>query len=105
MIDGSDFYKFNDKGLLLNILVRPNAVASKIEGLHDGQLKLRLNAQPIEGVANQTCIKYLSKVLGVPKTSMEIVAGAQNRQKRLQLYVNEEKAKVVASLLNEMISD
>ena len=98
------FYQINDKGLLLNILVRPNASVTKIEGLYDGQLKIRLNAQPIEGAANQACIKYLSKLLGVPKTSMEIVSGAQSRQKRLQLHVSAEKAQAAALLLNDLLN-
>lgn len=95
------FYQLNDKGLVLNVLVRPNAAASKIEGLHDGLLKLRINAQPVDGAANAAVIKLLSKTFGVPKTSIEILTGHTNKQKRLQLYVSAAKALAVKALLDE----
>lgn len=94
------FYQINDKGLILNILVRPNAAANKIEGLHDGLLKLRINAQPVEGAANQAVIKLLSKSLDVPKTSIEIITGHTNKQKRLQLHISADKALAVQALLD-----
>lgn len=97
-----DVYKINDKGLVLNVLVRPNAAASKIEGLHDGLLKLRINAQPVDGAANQAVIKLLSKTLNVPKTSIEILTGHTNKQKRLQLHVGAEKTAAVKQLLDEI---
>ena len=93
------FFKLNDKGLILNVLIQPNAAANKIEGLHNRLLKLRINAQPVEGAANQAVIKLLSKSLNVPKTSIEIIAGHTNKQKHLQLHISEDKAKEVAVLL------
>lgn len=94
------FYQLNDKGIVLNVLVRPNAAANKVEGLHDGLLKLRINAQPVEGAANQAVIKLLSKSLGVPKTTIEIISGHTNKQKRLQLHLSVEKAKTVQEFLD-----
>lgn len=97
--DNDTFFQLNDKGIVLNVLVRPNAAVSKIEGLHDGLLKLRINAQPVDGAANQAVIKLLSKSLNVPKTAIEILSGHTNKQKRLQLHVSAEKAGTVAALL------
>lgn len=97
------FYQLNDKGLVLNVLVRPNAAANKIEGLHDGLLKLRINAQPVEGAANQAVIKLLSKSLNVPKTGIEIISGHTNKQKRLQFYISFSKAQEVARLLQQYL--
>lgn len=98
-MQGGAFYQINAKGIVLNVLVRPNAAADKIEGLHDDLLKLRVNAQPLEGAANQAVIKLLSKALGVPKTAIEIMAGHTNKHKRLQLHLNAEKAGAVRELL------
>lgn len=100
-MNGGGFYQFNDKGLILNILVRPNAAANKIEGLYDGLLKLRINAQPVEGAANQAVVKLLSKSLGMPKTSIEILTGHTNKQKRLQLHIDAEKSRAVAAFLDQ----
>lgn len=96
------FFRLNDKGLVLNILVRPNAAVSKIEGLHDGLLKLRINAQPVDGAANQAVIKLLSKSFNVPKTSIEILSGHTNKQKRLQFYLSAEKAEAVLDSLQKI---
>lgn len=100
-MNSGGFYQINDKGIMLNILVRPNAAANKIEGLHDGLLKLRINAQPVEGAANQAVIKLLSKSLGVPKTSIEIISGHTNKQKRLQLYIDAEKSRSVVAFMDQ----
>lgn len=98
-MQGGAFYQLNAKGIVLNVLVRPNAAADKIEGLYDNLLKLRVSAQPLEGAANQAVIKLLSKAFGVPKTAIEIMAGHTGKHKRLQLHLSAEKIGAVLALL------
>ena len=51
----------------------------------DGRLRVRLAAPPIEGRANDELIKYVAKVLGLPRGGVTLVAGARSRRKLLHL--------------------
>ena len=70
--------------------VTPNAGADRIEGVEsrdDGTavLRLRVAAVPDRGKANAAVIALLSKVLGVPKSSIAVTAGETARLKSVTL--------------------
>jgi len=70
------------KGAALAIRVTPRASKNEItEILSDGTVKVRLTAPPVEGKANEALLEFLSDVLGVPKTKLEVVAGTTGRDK------------------------
>jgi len=53
--------------------------------VHDGALKVKVTAPPVEDAANRAVIEFLSKSLGVPKSNLQILAGAKSRDKVLQI--------------------
>jgi uncharacterized protein len=53
------------------------------------ELEIRVSAPPADGEANAAIVKLLSKQLGVPKSSVAIVAGETARHKRIALPLNE----------------
>jgi len=65
----------------LHILVQTRAAETEIVGVHDGRIKVRLTAPPVEGAANQALLKFLAKRLGLPQGAMVITAGASSRRK------------------------
>ena len=78
--------KFNlhdgKKGSALAIRVTPRASRNEIvELLEDGTIKVRIAAPPSDNEANETLINFLSEVLGVPKSRLDIVAGTSGRDK------------------------
>ena len=80
--------KFSDgqKGVALPVRVTPRASRNEVvEVLSDQTVKIRLKAPPVEGKANKELIKFLSKVLGIPKTKMAIVAGETGRDKLVSI--------------------
>lgn len=80
--------KFSDgqKGVALPVRVTPRASRNEVvEVLSDQTVKIRLKAPPVEGKANKELIKFLSKVLGIPKTKMKIVAGETGRDKLVSI--------------------
>jgi uncharacterized protein (TIGR00251 family) len=82
MSDRSFHLHDGKKGTALAIRVTPRASKNEIaEILHDGTIRVRLTAPPVEGKANEALAKYLSEILSVPKTSVEIVAGQTGRDK------------------------
>ncbi len=74
------------KGAALAIRVTPRASHNEIvEILSDGTVKIRLTAPPVEGKANEALIDFLSDVLDVPPSRIEIVAGATGRDKLVSI--------------------
>ena len=73
-----------------------------VEVLHDQTVKIRLTAPPVEGKANKALIKFLSDVLDVPKSRIEIVAGQTGRDKLvsiLDMDGDEVHKKIISNLV------
>ena len=66
--------------------------------MSDGTLKISLKAKPVDGAANEALIALLAKLLGVPKTQIEIVAGWTGTKKLITI-VGLSPAEVDARLL------
>ena len=72
-------------GCEAELLIQPRASKTGIAGEHDGRLKIRLAAPPVDGAANEELIRWLSDVLGIPKRNIALVSGETGRRKRVQL--------------------
>ena len=69
-----------------------------IVGLHDGAIKIKLTAPPVDGAANKMCIKFLAKYLKVPTSSIEIISGQSSRKKLMYIkYKNKKDAESTES--------
>jgi hypothetical protein len=73
--------KESKKGITFDIQVIPNASRTEIAGVQEGVFKVKVTAPPVEGAANDACIKLLAKELGLKKSQMEISSGAKSRKK------------------------
>ena len=77
-----------DDGVLLQLSVMPNAKRTEVDGLHDGALRVRLAAPPIDGRANEALVAWLAKSLGVAKRDVEVLRGAAGRRKQAAIAVS-----------------
>ena len=69
----------------ISVKVKPGCKqASRLEQQEDGSYVAFLHARAHDGEANSELMKLLSKELGVPKTQLEIVAGAKGRDKVIE---------------------
>ena len=66
-------------GVVFRVRVVPRASRSGIAGIQDDALKLRIMAPPVEGKANEECIRLLAEMLGVKKGQVKIIAGHASR--------------------------
>lgn len=80
-IDG----KGKDLRAVLDISVSPNAKKTALVGWHDGALRVRLAAPPVDGAANEALRKWLAKELGIPQSHVELLRGASGRRKQWAL--------------------
>ncbi len=70
-------------GLEVPVHVQPRAKHSEMSGFYDGALKLKVLAPPVDDAANRAVIEYFSRLLGLPKAQIRIIAGLKSRDKVL----------------------
>lgn len=74
------------RGAALAVRVTPRASRDEIaEILNDGTVRIRLTAPPVEGKANEALRSFLAEIIGVPRSKIEIVAGATGRDKLVSI--------------------
>lgn len=69
----------------INVYVQPRASKTAIAGMHDGCVKIRLAAPPVDGAANAALIEFVAEQLGIAKSRVKIVAGLTSRRKTLEV--------------------
>ena len=66
---------------LLDLHIQPGARMTLAVGEHDGRLKLKIAAPPVDNKANAHLLAWLAAHLGVPKASMTLMRDETSRQK------------------------
>ncbi len=67
----------------LHVQIQPGARISGIAGEHDGRLKLKIAAPPVDNKANHALIDYVASLAGVSPRKVEILHGGRARRKTL----------------------
>lgn len=90
-----DYIKETDDAYLINIRLQPKASSDGIVGVADCEvdgdgltkqvLKIRLTQPPVDGKANEALLKFLSKILKVPKSKLKITKGLKSRNKVVRI--------------------
>jgi uncharacterized protein (TIGR00251 family) len=73
-------------GVTFRVRVQPRASKNQLAGVMDGAVKVRLTAPPVDGEANQACLKFFARLFGIPQSSVELVSGHTGRNKTLRVY-------------------
>jgi len=77
--------KETQKGLVIQVRVLPRSSRCELVGIQDGALKIKLTSPPLEGKANDECVRFLADQLKIRKSQVEIVAGHKARTKTVAL--------------------
>ena len=80
------------KTVRVRVHVQPRATRSEIVGLHGAALKVRLQAPPVDGAANEALVVLLADRLGVARRAVKVVAGASSRAKMVEVEGTTEDA-------------
>jgi uncharacterized protein len=72
-------------GLEVRLHVLPRAKRTELSGLHDGALKVRVTAPPVDDAANRAIVEFFSALLRIPRSSVRILSGSKSREKTLQV--------------------
>ncbi|MGD0734316.1 MAG: DUF167 domain-containing protein [Terracidiphilus sp.] len=72
-------------GITLAVRAQPGAKKTAITGIYgegdSAQLKIAVQAPPVEGRANSALIEFLAETFGVARNQVEIVSGELSRSK------------------------
>ena len=66
------------------VRVAPRGRRNEIVGEHGDAIKVRVQAPPVEGKANEALREFLAEQLGIPCRDVEIVSGHASRWKRVK---------------------
>lgn len=86
-----DFFDITSDGdVRMFVRVSPSAAKDEIAGLWNGadgeaRLAVKVTAPPDRGKANVGVIKLIASHLGLPKSSLSIIAGETSRLKTLRM--------------------
>ncbi|HMD71118.1 MAG TPA: DUF167 domain-containing protein [Bryobacteraceae bacterium] len=69
----------------LTVKVHPRAKRTAFAGRLGDAWKLDLAAPPVDGKANQECVRYLAEWAGVPRSRVRIASGAASRRKLVEI--------------------
>jgi uncharacterized protein (TIGR00251 family) len=69
----------------LTVKVHPRARRSAITGRLGEAWKLDLAAPPVDGKANDECVRFFAELAGVPRSRVSIVLGATSRTKVIEI--------------------
>lgn len=75
--DGSD--------IVIELRVQPRAACSEIAGVHGDRLRVRLQAPPVDGRANEALVRLLASTFGVARSRVLIEQGRAGRDKRVRI--------------------
>ncbi|MSO19513.1 MAG: DUF167 domain-containing protein [Acidobacteria bacterium] len=69
----------------LRVRVQPRATRNALKPWQPDEWKLFLTAPPVDGKANEACIEFFARGLGIARSRVRIVSGHTARQKVIAL--------------------
>jgi hypothetical protein len=74
-----------ESGVIFRVKVTPRASRTQCNGCVEGVLKIKVQAPPVEGAANEAVIRFLAKTLVVSKSRVKVIRGETSREKTIKV--------------------
>ena len=79
-------------GVTLAVRAQPGAKKTAIVGVYGegnaAQLKIAVQAPPVESRAHEALVAFLAELFGLPKQSVELISGSLSRSKVVRLRIS-----------------
>ena len=72
-------------GIRIAVQLAPKAKKTEVVGVVEDMLRIRLQAQPVDGKANEALIRFVADTLGVPKRAVALTHGFTSKRKLLEV--------------------
>ena len=91
-------HSIRDGRLIFRVQVVPRSSRSEVAGEHNGSLRVRVSAPPVEGAANKELTEVLAKAFKVSRGAVNILSGQSSRLK--QVSIEGVSSSALSELLN-----
>jgi uncharacterized protein (TIGR00251 family) len=81
----TSWFRWQASSLILEVAIQPGASKSEIVGMHGDQLKIRIQAPPVDGKANRAITEFLGKLFATPRSRINVIRGETSRRKTVQI--------------------
>jgi len=71
--------------MILRIRVQPRSKQNRLAGRVGEEWKLQLTAPPIEGKANEACLRFFARGLGIARSRVRLLQGEKSPHKVIEL--------------------
>jgi hypothetical protein len=78
-------HSIRDGRLVFKVHVVPRSSRSEVAGEHNGSLRVRVSAPPVEGAANKELTELLAKAFKVSRGAVNILSGQSSRLKQVSI--------------------
>ena len=78
-------YTDKDGRLIFKVRVVPRASRSELVGEHDGALRVRIAAPPVDGAANDELVRLLALAFDLPRSAIDITGGHAAKLKTVSI--------------------
>lgn len=66
--------------------------------MHEGALKIRLAAPPVDGKANEELVRFLAKIFELSPSEISIDKGQNGKRKRINIPLSDEDVKAMLAV-------
>ena len=71
--------------MTIQLRVQPRAKRNSLTRLTENEWKLQVTAPALEGKANQACIEFFARGLGIARSRVKLLSGEKSRHKVIAL--------------------
>jgi len=79
------WYRWDGNDLILRVKVQPRAAREGVDRIHNGVLKVRVNAAPVDGRANAALAQLIAREFAVPRARVALLQGSASAEKQLRI--------------------
>ncbi|WP_295453950.1 DUF167 domain-containing protein [uncultured Thiodictyon sp.] len=83
MMSEPQWYRWCGEDLEVTLRVQPRASQNCFVEEQGGSYRVRIQAAPVDGKANDGLRRFVADAFGVPQSRVELLSGEQSRLKRL----------------------
>jgi uncharacterized protein len=85
MTSGQPWYRWDDDNLELCVRAQTRSRTEGVLDVAGDAIRVKVNAPPVEGKANQRLIAILAEAFGVSKSRVRLLHGARSRRKWIRI--------------------
>jgi uncharacterized protein (TIGR00251 family) len=78
-------HSLHENEVVFKVQVVPRSSRSEVVGAHNGSLRIKIAAPPVDGAANEELIRVLAKTFNISRSAVTIVSGHTGKVKQISI--------------------